>query len=75
MELVFPFGDELGREIGRIDVATGSAPCTGFSYAKKGGNGNTGKGLMLVRRHILFVAVFRPRHWVLKNDPGRRNCE
>ena len=57
------------RNFGRIDVLIGSPPCTEFSYAKKGGRGDTEKGMLLVRKHLLFVTLFRPRYWLMENVP------
>jgi len=61
--------DELEDRYGRIDVIIGSPPCTEFSYAKKGGKGDIEKGMVLVRRHLLFVSVFKPRYWLMENVP------
>jgi DNA-cytosine methyltransferase len=59
----------LGAKHGEIDVIIGSPPCTEFSYAKKGGKGNIEKGMLLVREHLLFVALFKPRYWLMENVP------
>lgn len=54
---------------GRIDILIGSPPCTEFSYAKKGGRGDIEKGMLLVRKHLLFVSLFRPKYWLMENVP------
>jgi len=59
----------LGAKHGEIDIIIGSPPCTEFSYAKKGGKGNLEKGMLLVREHLLFVALFKPRYWLMENVP------
>jgi site-specific DNA-cytosine methylase len=59
----------LETEHGPIDVLIGSPPCTEFSYAKKGGKGDVKKGMLLVRKHLLFVALFKPRYWLMENVP------
>jgi site-specific DNA-cytosine methylase len=52
-----------------IDVLIGSPPCTEFSYAKKGGRGDVEKGMLLVRKHLLFVSLFKPKYWLMENVP------
>ena len=59
----------LDAKYGEIDVIIGSPPCTEFSYAKKGGKGDIEKGMLLVREHMLFVALFKPRYWLMENVP------
>lgn len=66
---VISIKDELERKHGDIDIIIGSPPCTEFSYAKKGGKGDIEKGMLLVRKHLLFVAVFKPRYWLMENVP------
>src|SRR5436309_15945261 len=42
---------ELGPDIlPPVDVLVGSPPCTEFSFAKRGGGGDTAKGMKLVLR-------------------------
>ncbi len=66
---VFSLKKELEAKYGKIDVLIGSPPCTEFSYAKKGGKGDFEKGMILVRRHLLFVAIFEPKYWLMENVP------
>ena len=60
---------ELEERYGGIDVLIGSPPCTEFSYAKKGGKGDIESGMLLVRKHMLFAALLRPRYWLMENVP------
>lgn len=66
---VFSLKKELEEKHGSIDVLIGSPPCTEFSFAKNGGKGDLGEGMILVRRHLLFVAIFRPKYWLMENVP------
>jgi site-specific DNA-cytosine methylase len=59
----------IERRHGEVDVLIGSPPCTEFSYAKKGGKGDIEKGMLLVRKHLEFVALFKPRYWLIENVP------
>lgn len=59
----------LEEKYGTIDILIGSPPCTEFSYAKNGGKGDIEKGMILVRRDLLFVALFKPKYWVMENVP------
>ena len=52
-----------------VDVLIGSPPCTEFSYAKNGGNGDTAKGMELVDRFLYFVDSLDPEYWVMENVP------
>jgi len=60
---------ELVKKYGEIDVVIGSPPCTEFSYAKKGGHGDIEEGMLLVRKHLEFVSVFKPKYWLMENVP------
>lgn len=59
----------LEGEHGTIDVVIGSPPCTEFSFAKNGGRGDIEKGMLLVRKHLAFVSIFRPKYWLMENVP------
>ena len=52
-----------------IDIIIGSPPCTEFSYAKKAGKGDLEKGMLLVREHMLFVTLLKPKFWLMENVP------
>lgn len=68
-EKVFSLKKELEAQYGAIDVIIGSPPCTEFSYAKNGGKGDIEKGMILVRRNLLFAAIFKPKYWMMENVP------
>jgi DNA-cytosine methyltransferase len=74
VEKIISLKEELNRKYGEIDVVVGSPPCVEFSYAKNGGQGNIEKGMILVRRFLLFVAVFRPKYWLMENVPRLRDA-
>lgn len=52
-----------------IDLVVGSPPCTQFSYANRGGNGDIQDGLIDVAKFLEVVAHIRPRYWVMENVP------
>jgi site-specific DNA-cytosine methylase len=60
---------DLEKDHGIIDGIIGSPPCTEFSYSKNGGKGNIDKGMLLVRRFLLFIVIFKPKFWVMENAP------
>lgn len=60
---------EIEDKHGRIDVLIGSPPCTEFSYAKNGGNGDIEEGMLLVRAFLVFAAALKPRFWIFENIP------
>ncbi|MBL8545363.1 MAG: DNA (cytosine-5-)-methyltransferase [Hyphomonadaceae bacterium] len=53
----------------RIDLVVGSPPCTQFSYANRGGNGDVADGLQDLIRFFEIVAHVRPRFWAMENVP------
>lgn len=66
---VLAIKEDLQKKYGGIDIIIGSPPCTEFSYAKKGGKGDIEKGMILVKRNLLFVALFKPTFWLMENVP------
>ncbi|MCX6359437.1 MAG: DNA cytosine methyltransferase [Armatimonadetes bacterium] len=54
---------------GTIDFVVGSPPCTQFSFANRGGNGDLEDGLVDVRRFLEVVRHLRPRAWAMENVP------
>lgn len=56
-------------DLGKVDVLIGSPPCTQFSFANKGGKGDTAEGMKLVLRYLEFVADLKPRYWIMENVP------
>lgn len=57
------------ERLGPVDVLIGSPPCTEFSFANRGGNGDVEAGMRLVYRFLRFVYELRPRWWVMENVP------
>lgn len=52
-----------------IDIVVGSPPCTEFSFANRGGNGDVSEGLLHVRAFLKIVEAVNPDFWVLENVP------
>jgi DNA (cytosine-5)-methyltransferase 1 len=52
-----------------IDLIVGSPPCTEFSFANRGGNGDISDGLQDIRKFFEIVDHVRPRVWVMENVP------
>jgi len=53
----------------RIDLVVGSPPCTEFSYANQGGNGDISEGLKDLVKFLRVVDHLKPRCWALENVP------
>jgi len=53
----------------KIDIVVGSPPCTQFSYANKGGNGNIQEGLVDIFKFLEVVEYLKPKYWVMENVP------
>jgi len=51
------------------DLIVGSPPCTQFSYANKGGNGDLHDGMQDVRSFLRVIREKKPRYWVMENVP------
>ncbi len=71
---VLDIKSKLNKKYGEIDIVIGSPPCTEFSYAKKGGRGNIEKGMLLIRKHLLFVSLFKPKYWLMENVPRLKSA-
>jgi len=56
-------------ELPHPDIVIGGPPCVEFSFAKRGGKGDIAKGMKLVLRFLQFVAVLKPKWWVMENVP------
>ncbi|WP_227134572.1 DNA cytosine methyltransferase [Halorubellus salinus] len=56
-----------------VDVVFGSPPCTEFSFANSGGNGDIAEGMKLVARFMYFVVELDPDYWVMENVPRLDN--
>lgn len=52
-----------------VDVIVGSPPCTQFSFANRGGNGDIADGLKDIHKFLEVVEYVRPKHWVMENVP------
>lgn len=52
-----------------VDLIVGSPPCTQFSFANRGGNGDLADGLRDIEKFLEVVAAIQPKHWVMENVP------
>lgn len=52
-----------------VDLIVGSPPCTQFSFANRGGNGDLAEGLKDIYKFLEVVDYVRPRYWVIENVP------
>lgn len=62
LEIDLPNPDE-------IDFVVGSPPCTQFSFANRGGNGDIADGLIDVYKFLEVVEYVRPKYWAMENVP------
>jgi DNA (cytosine-5)-methyltransferase 1 len=53
----------------QIDFIVGSPPCTQFSYANRGGNGDIQDGLIDIFKFLEIVDHIKPKYWVMENVP------
>jgi DNA (cytosine-5)-methyltransferase 1 len=53
----------------KIDFIVGSPPCTQFSFANKGGNGNIQDGLIDIYKFLEIVEFLKPKYWAMENVP------
>ncbi|MDF2437765.1 MAG: cytosine-specific methylase [Bacteroidota bacterium] len=53
----------------QIDFVVGSPPCTQFSFANKGGNGDIADGLIDIYKFLEVVAYLKPKYWAMENVP------
>ncbi|MGB5943732.1 MAG: DNA (cytosine-5-)-methyltransferase [Leeuwenhoekiella sp.] len=53
----------------KIDFIVGSPPCTQFSYANRGGNGDIQDGLIDVFKFLEIVDFLKPKYWAMENVP------
>lgn len=60
---------ELGDLPADIELVVGSPPCTEFSYANRGGNGNLAEGMKDLVKFFEVVAYLKPRFWAMENVP------
>ena len=52
-----------------IDFVVGSPPCTQFSMANRGGNGNIADGLVDIYKFLEVVEELKPKYWAMENVP------
>lgn len=52
-----------------IDFVVGSPPCTQFSFANKGGNGDINDGLVDIYKFLEVVEYLKPKYWAMENVP------
>ncbi|WP_338309432.1 DNA cytosine methyltransferase [Bradyrhizobium sp. TM233] len=52
-----------------VDIVVGSPPCTQFSFANRGGNGNIADGLKDIVKFLTVVDHIRPKFWAMENVP------
>ncbi len=53
----------------KIDFIVGSPPCTQFSFANKGGNGDIADGLIDIYKFLEVVEHLQPKYWAMENVP------
>lgn len=53
----------------KIDFVVGSPPCTQFSFANKGGNGDIQDGLVDMYKFLEIVEAVKPKYWAMENVP------
>ena len=56
-------------EPGTIDFVLGSPPCTQFSFANRGGNGDIADGLRDIYKFLEVVHYLKPKYWAMENVP------
>lgn len=54
---------------GAVQIVFGSPPCTEFSFANRGGNGNLADGLLDVEKFLEIVRHLKPQYWAMENVP------
>ena len=52
-----------------IDFVVGSPPCTQFSFANRGGNGDLEDGMKDVAKFLEIVEYLKPKYWAMENVP------
>ncbi|MFN0049469.1 MAG: DNA cytosine methyltransferase [Cytophagales bacterium] len=53
----------------KVDFVVGSPPCTQFSFANKGGNGDIQDGLIDIYKFLEVVEYIKPKYWAMENIP------
>jgi len=62
--------DDSIRDLEHVDVLVGGPPCTHFSLANKGGNGDLKLGLRMVAKYLDAVDAIKPDYWIMENVPN-----
>lgn len=57
--------EEIRKEIQELYQSNEKPWVIGYS----GGKGDIEKGMILVRRNLLFAAIFQPKYWMMENVP------
>lgn len=57
----------------KIDFVVGSPPCTQFSFANKGGNGDIQDGLVDIHKFLEVIDYLKPKYWAMENVPRVAN--
>jgi len=57
------------RVLPRVDVVVGSPPCTQFSFANRGGQGDIDDGLKDVYKFFEVIETVKPTFWAMENVP------
>ncbi len=52
-----------------VDFVVGSPPCTQFSFANRGGNGDLADGLVDIHKFLEVVDYLKPKYWAMENVP------
>lgn len=52
-----------------VDIVVGSPPCTQFSFANRGGNGDIADGLKDIKKFLDVVSYLKPKYWAMENVP------
>jgi DNA (cytosine-5)-methyltransferase 1 len=52
-----------------VDFVVGSPPCTQFSFANRGGNGDLVDGLIDIHKFLEIVEYLKPKYWAMENVP------
>lgn len=56
-----------------VDFVVGSPPCTQFSYANRGGDGDIQDGLVDIYKFLEVVEYLKPKYWAMENVPRVAN--
>jgi DNA (cytosine-5)-methyltransferase 1 len=53
----------------KVQFVIGSPPCTQFSFANRGGNGDIKDGLVDIKKFLEVVEHMQPKYWAMENVP------